>query len=93
MWKKVVAPTLVVSLFWVVASGGTTLYIRWLSDLHRRSLAEDVTTIRAAAAMQTDLWRIQTTVLEAIASHDDTADAEAKLARCVEVATEVWGGV
>ena len=81
MWKKVVAPTLVVSLFWVVASGGTTLYIRWLSDLHRRSLAEDVTTIRAAAAMQTDLWRIQTTVLEAIASHDDTADAEAKLAR------------
>lgn len=68
MWKKVVAPTALVSVLWVAVSLGTTYYINWLYSTHQRDLTETLTTIQAAAGMQDVVWRIQAVVLEAAAT-------------------------
>lgn len=68
MWKKVVAPTALVSVLWVGVSLGTTFYINWLYQTHQRDLSETLATIRAAAGMQDVVWRIQAVVLEAAAT-------------------------
>lgn len=65
MWKKVIAPTALVSAMWLLVSGATTFYINWLYEAHERVLTENVSTIQAAAGMEDVLWRLQTTVLEA----------------------------
>lgn len=59
MWKKVIAPTALVCLFWVTISGATTFYIFRLGRTHERILTENVTPIRAVASMQDALWRLQ----------------------------------
>jgi signal transduction histidine kinase len=65
MWKKVVAPAVLVSLLWLVGSGITTYYRQQVSASHASSLLENVTTIRAAWAMLDALWQLQVVVVEA----------------------------
>src|SRR5688572_183958 len=65
MWKKVIGPTLLVSLCWLTVSGATTYYIQWLYDSHELILRENVASIRAAGTMQEVLWRLQAFALDA----------------------------
>ena len=60
MWRKVLAPTLLVISIWIVVGGVTTFYIHWLAELHTRVLNENVGTIQAVADMQDSLLRLQT---------------------------------
>jgi two-component system, NtrC family, sensor histidine kinase HydH len=64
MWKKVIAPTILVILMWIAISIVTTFFIHWLYKVHTRVLTEDVATIRDAGAMQAILWKIQVVVTE-----------------------------
>ncbi len=64
MWKKVVAPTILVSLLWITVSGVTTYHINWLCETHTSVLTENVATIQAVGAMQDLLWRLQAIVLQ-----------------------------
>ena len=63
MWKRVIAPTIVVSVLWIACTS-YTYYINRVYNLRARVLVEDVTTIRAAWAMQDALWRLHTLILE-----------------------------
>lgn len=76
MWTKVVAPTILVSVLWIVASGGTTYYINWLFKSHSRVLKENITTIEAAAGIQDVVWRLQALATQAAATHETGLQAE-----------------
>jgi two-component system sensor histidine kinase HydH len=76
MWKKVVGPTLLVSLLWLTISGATNIYIQWVSTSHERLLRENVASIRAAGAMQAVLWRMQAFALEFDADGNGTDRAQ-----------------
>lgn len=71
MWKKVVAPVLLVCLLWLTLSGATTYYIYWLSSSHSRVLTENVASIRAAGFMQEALWKLQAALLDVVADDED----------------------
>ena len=64
VWKKVMAPTVLLTLLWVLVGGATIYYVNWLYHGHARELAENLTTIQASEAMQDVLWRLQASVLE-----------------------------
>jgi two-component system, NtrC family, sensor histidine kinase HydH len=64
MWKRVVAPAIVVSILWIAGSSISTYYIHRVYESHSRVLAENVATIRAAWAMQDILWRLHAIVME-----------------------------
>ena len=70
MWKKVVAPTALVSLLWLAVGGATIYYINWIYHSHARDLSEKFTSIQAADAMQDVLWRLQATVMEVVERAD-----------------------
>jgi two-component system, NtrC family, sensor histidine kinase HydH len=65
MWKKVIGPTILVSLLWIAGSSITNHYVHRVYEYHSRVLEENVSTIRAAWAMQDALWRLQAAVVEA----------------------------
>jgi signal transduction histidine kinase len=65
MWRKIVWPTILVSLLWIGASSITTYNMHRVDYYHSRALADNVATIRAAWAMQDALWRLQAVVMEA----------------------------
>ena len=65
MWKRVVGPTVLVSLLWIAGSSITTYNLQKVYDYHSRVLTENVATIRAGWAMQDALWRLQAVVMEA----------------------------
>jgi len=65
MWKKVVAPTILVSILWIAGSSITNYYIHRVYESHARVLAENVATIRAGWAIQGTLWRLEAVVMEA----------------------------
>ena len=64
MWKRLVAPALVVSILWLAGSSISTYYIHRVYESHSRALDENVATIRAAWAMQDTLWRLHAIVME-----------------------------
>lgn len=64
MWKRVVAPALVVSILWIASSTISTYWIHRVYESHSRVLTENVATIRAAWAMQDTLWRLHAIVME-----------------------------
>lgn len=64
MWKKLVTPTITVSLLWLVVGGATIYYLDWVYRSHSRDRTENFTTIQATDAMQDVLWRLQATVIE-----------------------------
>jgi len=41
MWKRIVAPVLLVVLLWIIVSGVTTFYINLLYESHTRVLGEN----------------------------------------------------
>lgn len=65
MWKRVVAPTVLVSVLWLVGSGISTYFVHQVYESQASVLTENVATIRAAWAMQDGLWRLQVAVAEA----------------------------
>ena len=64
MWKKVIAPAVLVSLFWLVGSAITRYYLRQVNASHAGALTENVASIRAAWAMLDALWRLQVAIVE-----------------------------
>jgi len=64
IWKRVVAPTVLVSLVWAGATMGTMYYTGWLNESQTRVLTDNRNLIRAAEEMEESLWRLQAVVLE-----------------------------
>jgi signal transduction histidine kinase len=64
MWKKVIAPAILVSLLWIAGSSITTHYIHQVYESHSQVLDENVATIQAGWAMQETLWQLQAVVME-----------------------------
>mgnify|MGYP000569069641 CR=1 FL=1 len=64
MWKKIIGPTILVSVLWIAASSITTYTMHWIDEYHARAMADNVATIREAWAMQDALWRLQAVVME-----------------------------
>lgn len=75
MWKRVIAPILLISVLWIAVSVPTTLYISWLSDTYARTLVENVGTIQAAGTMQDLLWRLLEASLEPAEKQDSESRA------------------
>lgn len=65
MWKKVVAPTIVVSLLWALVSCGTSYILDQLDATQTRLLYQNRNVIHSAGTMQENLWRLQAALLEA----------------------------
>lgn len=65
MWKKVVAPTVVVSVLWVLVSCGTSWILSRIDGNQTDLLNQNRNVTRAAGIMQEDLWQCQTMLLEA----------------------------
>ncbi|MGA2256742.1 MAG: ATP-binding protein [Thermoguttaceae bacterium] len=65
MWKRILAPAMLVSLLWVAGNTATSYFTKLVHESHTRGLVENVTTIRAAWAMQDSLWRLHAIVMEA----------------------------
>jgi two-component system sensor histidine kinase HydH len=51
-------PVALLGAIWLTTSVATTFYIHWLDDRHHRSVAENVTSISAAADIQATLGRL-----------------------------------
>jgi two-component system, NtrC family, sensor histidine kinase HydH len=91
MWKKVTAPITLVGLLWIASSGATTYYIAWLEESHARSVAEDVTTIESASALEGTVWSLHSHVAAHAANdpagvQQDVAEYTANFERCLEQA-------
>lgn len=65
MWKRIIAPAVVVSLCWIVVGGATSYYLSWQDRALDRVLAENVVSIHAANEMEEIVWRMQSVALEA----------------------------
>ncbi len=79
MWKTVIAPTIIVSVFWLVVSGAVTYFTYRVYESNRRTLEEDVATIEAAVGMRENLVGLQTVLAESREKvpHQSQAEAEA----------------
>lgn len=76
MWKKVIAPTVVVVVLWIAVSVPTTYFISWLSESNERVLSENVATIRCAGRMMDTLWQIESLVAQAGRLSEERARAD-----------------
>lgn len=65
MWKRVIAPTVAVSIIWIAGSSVTTYHMNTLYESQTRAISENVSTIESAWAMRRDVWKLQAAVLEA----------------------------
>ncbi|MGO9111424.1 MAG: sensor histidine kinase [Thermoguttaceae bacterium] len=65
MWKRILVPAMFVSVLWIAGNTATSYFTKLVHESHTRGLVENVTTIRAAWAMQDTLWRLQAIVMEA----------------------------
>jgi signal transduction histidine kinase len=86
MWKKVLGPTILMSLLWIAGSAISTWYIHKLYSCHSQAMSEDVATLRDAWSIQNNLWRIQAVVVKAggKASHEarvEVSNREASIER------------
>lgn len=91
MWKKVVAPTIVVSLLWVLVSCGTSYILDQLDATQTRLLYKNRNVIHSAATMQENLWRLQAALLEAAEQLETQGELREKLqdeTRRIEAAFE-----
>ncbi|HLJ12742.1 MAG TPA: ATP-binding protein [Planctomycetaceae bacterium] len=66
MWKRVVAPTLLVCLLWMAVSGASTYYIHWLARSNNQILTENVASILAAGRMQEALWKMEAAFVDVV---------------------------
>ncbi len=76
MWTKVIGPTILVSLLWVVASAISAYFVHRVYVSHSRVLSENVSTMHASWAMQETLWRIEAVVMEAKGTNGRDTRAE-----------------
>ncbi len=76
MWKRLITPTVLVSLLWLFVGGATLYYIAWVDRSHTRDLADNFKTIHATDAMQDALWRMQATVIEVVEHADRRTQLE-----------------
>src|SRR5262245_9862702 len=65
MWKKIIGPTLLVSLFWIVLESLTYSYGRKLNAAQERMFEQHLTITRAANEMQASLAKLQSLALRA----------------------------
>ena len=91
MWKKIIGPTILVSLLWIAGSSITTYCIHKVDESRSWVLAEDVATMRASWAMQDALWRIEAVLMEAAGkdrreTHIEIAELESAFERQLEEA-------
>lgn len=83
MWKRIVAPTLLVCLLWVLVSGTSTYYIHWLSRSNNQILTDNVSSMLAATRMQESLWKMEAAFVDVVEDEhrpgaDEFADFEAQ---------------
>jgi len=71
LWKKLITPTVAVSLFWLAVGSATIYYLDWVYSSHSQELAENFSTVQAADSMQDVLWRLQATVVEVVERADN----------------------
>ncbi|HWB10804.1 MAG TPA: ATP-binding protein [Pirellulales bacterium] len=64
MWKKVVGPTVLVSLLWVVVSCGSWYMLNRFDEAQTSVLYQSRNVIQAAGDMEENLWRLQAALLE-----------------------------
>jgi two-component system, NtrC family, sensor histidine kinase HydH len=93
MWNKIIAPTLLVVLFWLAFSGAVVIWMYQMEQFHGRVVAENGTTIQAAGGMSETIWRILAVTLAADPSHADEMsmsifDLEKQFERHLKVAEE-----
>jgi signal transduction histidine kinase len=65
MWKKVIAPTAVVSVLWVLATCSMSYVLNQVDETQTRLLNMNRDVIHAGGSMQENLWRLQAGLLEA----------------------------
>ena len=65
MWKKVIAPTAVVSLFWVLATCVMSYVLNRVDETQTSLLNKNRNVIKAGGTMEESLWRLQAGLLEA----------------------------
>ena len=70
MWRKIVAPTALVSAFWLVMGGATICYINWAYHSHAKDLEANFIAVQATDSMQDVLWQLQATAMEVAESAD-----------------------
>ncbi len=76
MWKRIIAPALVVSLFWLIVGGATTFYLSWHDRELDRVIEENVACIRAANAMQETVWQFQSALRGMARNRQQVPDAK-----------------
>ena len=64
MWKKVVAPTALVSLLWIIVSCGTSYLLDQQDETRTHLLNKNRAVMQAAGDLLENLWRLQATLLE-----------------------------
>jgi signal transduction histidine kinase len=74
MWKRIIAPAVVVSLFWLIVGGATTYYLSWQDQELDRVLRENVSSIRSANEMQEVIWQMQSVARRAARHRTRIAD-------------------
>ncbi len=85
MWNKIIAPTLLVVVFWLAFSGAVVISMYRMEQFHARVVAENVITIQAANALSDAVWRILAITLAADpACVDETSKAISNLERQFE---------
>jgi signal transduction histidine kinase len=52
MWKKIIAPTVLVIVLWGLSSAVSTLFIQWIERSQARDILEDLSTIHAAGNLR-----------------------------------------
>jgi two-component system, NtrC family, sensor histidine kinase HydH len=65
MWKKVIAPTILVSVLWIAVSGATMIYLSRVDEALTHELEAERKLILGSEKMLEYLWRMQAAVVEA----------------------------
>ena len=59
--RQILVPILCILAIWIAMSIGTTYYVLWVQRSSRQVLVENVSSVRAAEALQITVWRLMTT--------------------------------
>ena len=58
MWKRLIFPTVIVAMSWLLVSAATTYYIYWLDQSYQRVFNENVDAIYSSSRIQEAAWKI-----------------------------------
>ncbi|MCC7424139.1 MAG: hypothetical protein IT428_28060 [Planctomycetaceae bacterium] len=82
MWRHVLPPVVLVAMLWLTMSGATTIYMAWAETANRRVFVENVSSVRAADALQAAVWRFAAET--SLRPPAESAEGEAALIQDVE---------